>query len=46
MTPDGKPLKFILRSELGDGPLALLNLQGFRLPENIFSSTVMAEETE
>ncbi|MFE4111813.1 ImcF-related family protein [Kosakonia sp. YIM B13611] len=35
-TPDGNPLKFILRSELGDGPLALLNLQGFHLPESIF----------
>ncbi len=35
-TPDGNPLKFILRSELGDGPLALLKLQGFRLPEAIF----------
>ncbi len=36
ITPDGNPLKFILRSELGDGPLALLKLQGFRLPESIF----------
>lgn len=37
ITPDGNPLKFIMRSELGDGPLALLKLQGFRLPESIFS---------
>lgn len=37
ITPDGSPLKFILRSELGDGPLSLLKLQGFRLPESIFS---------
>ncbi|HAV1831418.1 TPA: type VI secretion protein VasK [Enterobacter hormaechei subsp. steigerwaltii] len=36
ITPDGNPLKFILRSELGDGPMALLKLQGFRLPETIF----------
>ncbi len=36
-TPDGNTLKFILRSELGDGPLALLKLQGFRLPESIFN---------
>lgn len=28
ITQDGNPLKFILRSELGDGPLALLKLQG------------------
>ncbi|HII4325771.1 TPA: ImcF-related family protein [Enterobacter cloacae] len=37
ITPDGNPLKFILRSELGDGPLALLKLQGFSLPQNIFA---------
>ncbi|MFI8418318.1 ImcF-related family protein [Serratia sp. NPDC078593] len=37
ITPDGNPLKFIMRSELGDGPLALLRLQGFRLPQTIFS---------
>ncbi|QJT81789.1 ImcF-related family protein [Kosakonia sp. MUSA4] len=37
ITPDGNSLKFIMRSELGDGPLALLKLQGFRLPESIFS---------
>ncbi|WP_244212742.1 ImcF-related family protein [Rahnella woolbedingensis] len=37
ITPDGNPLKFILRSELGDGPLALLKLQGFQLPESIFT---------
>ncbi len=36
-TPDGKPLKFIMRSELEDGLLALLKLRGFRLPESIFS---------
>ncbi|CAK9886237.1 MAG: hypothetical protein XXXJIFNMEKO3_02665 [Candidatus Erwinia impunctatus] len=37
MTPDGNTLKFIMRAELGEGPLALLKLQGFRLPEAIFS---------
>ena len=36
-TPEGNALKFIMRSELGDGPLALLKLRGFRLPETIFS---------
>ncbi len=35
-TTDGKTLKFILRSELGEGPLMLLRLRGFTLPENIF----------
>lgn len=37
ITPDGKPLKFVLRSELGEGPLALLKLRGFRLPASVFS---------
>ncbi|WP_061709051.1 ImcF-related family protein [Pseudenterobacter timonensis] len=37
ITPDGNPLKFVMRSELGDGPLALLKLQGFTLPDAIFS---------
>ncbi|WP_105653042.1 ImcF-related family protein [Cronobacter malonaticus] len=37
LAPDGSPLKFIMRTELGDGPLALLKLQGFTLPETIFS---------
>ncbi|WP_054180872.1 ImcF-related family protein [Trabulsiella odontotermitis] len=36
-TPDGNSLTFVMRSELGDGPLALLKLQGFMLPEFIFS---------
>lgn len=30
ITPDGNPLKFVMRSELGDGPLALLKLQDLR----------------
>lgn len=37
ITQDGNPLKFIMRSELGDGPLSLLKLQGFSLPETIFA---------
>ncbi|MDK9605813.1 ImcF-related family protein [Lelliottia sp. V104_15] len=37
ITPDGNSLKFIMRSELGDGPLSLLKLQGFTLPDSIFS---------
>ncbi|AWK42924.1 ImcF-related family protein [Photorhabdus laumondii] len=34
--PDGLPLTWILRTELGEGPLALLKLRGFKLPKNIF----------
>ena len=37
ITPDGNPLKFIMRSELGDGPLALLKLRGFSLPDDVFT---------
>lgn len=39
--PDGNSLKFIMRSELGDGPLALLRLQDFSLPKNIFAASVV-----
>ncbi|PLC90793.1 type VI secretion protein VasK [Klebsiella quasipneumoniae] len=46
ITPDGNPLKFVMRSELGDGPLALLKLQGFTLPETIFTVVASAEEVE
>ncbi|UFH51674.1 hypothetical protein LN139_08445 [Pseudomonas sp. KNUC1026] len=35
-TPDGLDLAWQLRTELGGGPLALLALRGFRLPEEIF----------
>lgn len=35
-TPDGGALKYVLRSELNEGPLALLRLRNFRLPEHIF----------
>ncbi|EAN1751363.1 hypothetical protein EHH62_23275, partial [Salmonella enterica subsp. arizonae serovar 40:z36:-] len=44
ITGDGNPLKFVMRSELGDGPLALLKLQGFTLPGTIFSVAADAEE--
>ncbi|WP_240154104.1 ImcF-related family protein [Candidatus Pantoea communis] len=33
---DGLPLNYILRTEAGSGPLALLALKGFRLPQQIF----------
>ncbi|EMH4161418.1 type VI secretion protein VasK [Pluralibacter gergoviae] len=46
ITADGNPLKFVMRSELGDGPLALLKLQGFTLPDAIFSVTAGAEELQ
>ncbi|RLR68530.1 type VI secretion protein VasK, partial [Pseudomonas aeruginosa] len=36
---EGETLRFILRSELDSGPLALLKLQQFRLPNNIFLNT-------
>ncbi|CCJ71546.1 ImcF domain protein [Cronobacter condimenti 1330] len=44
--PDGNPLKFVLRSELGDGPLALLKLQGFMLPNAIFNVAAGTEELQ
>lgn len=34
--PDGLPLNYILRTEAGAGPLALLALKGFHLPQQIF----------
>ncbi|ATM94513.1 ImcF domain-containing protein [Yersinia frederiksenii] len=35
--PDGRPLNYTLRTEAGDGPLALLKLRNFVLPAQIFS---------
>ncbi|MEN4644214.1 ImcF-related family protein [Pantoea agglomerans] len=35
--PDGRTLQWALRSQLGKGPLALLDLRGFTLPDQIFS---------
>ena len=35
--PDGRTLQWVLRSQLGSGPLALLALRGFTLPDQIFS---------
>ncbi|MDX6039168.1 ImcF-related family protein [Scandinavium lactucae] len=35
---DGYPLNYTLRTEAGEGPLALLKLRHFRLPESIFST--------
>jgi type VI secretion system protein ImpL len=39
-TTDGNELNYVLRSELGRGPLALLTLQGFRLPKQIFTDVI------
>ncbi|HDU6295149.1 TPA: type VI secretion protein VasK [Klebsiella aerogenes] len=35
-TPDNRQLQWLLRTELGDGPLALLKLRNFTLPTQIF----------
>lgn len=34
---DGRTLQWVMRSQLGSGPLALLALHGFTLPDQIFS---------
>lgn len=34
---DGRTLQWVLRSQLGKGPLTLLDLRGFTLPDQIFS---------
>ena len=39
---DGRTLNYTLRTEAGEGPLALLKLRNFRLPETIFSTTDVA----
>lgn len=38
--PDGRPLNYTLRTEAGEGPLALLKLRNFVLPTQIFSVDV------
>jgi len=38
ITPDGLALNYMLRTELGKGPLALLDLRGFTLPARIFDA--------
>ncbi|ELY4601511.1 type VI secretion protein VasK [Cronobacter malonaticus] len=42
--PDNRALQWILRTQLGDGPLALLKLKGFTLPAQIFSVDAGAAE--
>lgn len=41
--PDGLLLNYTLRTEAGEGPLALLVLRNFTLPETIFSVRASAE---
>lgn len=36
---DGRTLNYTLRTEAGEGPLALLKMRNFRLPETIFSTS-------
>lgn len=44
--PDGRMLNYTLRTEAGEGPLALLKLRNFRLPETIFSTTGAAASSQ
>ena len=41
-TPDNRQLQWLLRTEMGDGPLTLLKLRNFTLPDSIFSATASA----
>ncbi len=34
--PNDEPLRYVLRTQVGAGPLDLLKLRGFRMPERIF----------
>lgn len=43
--PDDRALNYTLRTEAGEGPLALLKLRNFTLPEAIFTVTIPMEET-
>lgn len=38
-TKDGYSLNYMMRTESGNGPLALLALKGFRLPQQVFVDT-------
>lgn len=44
--PDGRPLNYTLRTEAGEGPLALLKLRNFVLPTQIFSVGAAGTATE
>jgi hypothetical protein len=34
--PDAEPLRYVLRTQVGEGPLALLQLREFTMPERVF----------
>jgi len=34
--PDAAPLRYVLRTQVGAGPINLLKLRGFRMPERVF----------
>lgn len=38
ITPDGVALNYLMRTELGKGPLSLLDLRGFTLPSDVFAT--------
>lgn len=42
---DGRPLNYTLRTEAGEGPLALLKLRNFNLPLQIFTVSEPAADT-
>ncbi|MGQ5792329.1 ImcF-related family protein [Serratia sp. IR-2025] len=42
--PDGRTLQWVLRTQLGNGPLALLGLRNFSLPDSVFSVETSAAE--
>lgn len=44
--PDGRPLNYTLRTEAGEGPLALLRLRNFVLPAQIFSVSTTSAQTD
>lgn len=44
--PDGRPLNYTLRTEAGEGPLALLKLRNFTLPAQIFSVSAASTDAQ
>ncbi|MDH2067441.1 ImcF-related family protein [Pantoea sp. GD03673] len=45
-TSDGFGLNYMLRTEVSNGPLALLGLKGFRLPQQVFANQIKESEDE
>ncbi|EMO5719762.1 type VI secretion protein VasK [Enterobacter bugandensis] len=46
IAPDGRTLQWVLRPQLGKGPLALLDLRGFTLPDQIFRVNDAAADSQ